>query len=48
MDDKQRLLECYSCDYMDECFETIDKPEENVNGTCKTKQNFCENKNKSN
>ena len=46
MDDEKRLLECYCCVYMDECFKTIDQPEENENGACKSKENFniCENK----
>lgn len=39
-EDAIRLYECVSCPYHDRCVEEIDEPEDNLDGSCRTKQLF--------
>lgn len=41
-EDKTRLLECIHCPFHEECTETVEKPEDNEDGSCKTKQQFIQ------
>lgn len=41
-EDKLRLLECVQCPFHEECYETVLKPEDNEDGSCKTKQYFIQ------
>lgn len=38
--DEERIEECLMCDYLDECAETIQDPEEYEDGSCKQKEIF--------
>lgn len=38
--DPERILECFKCLYFDECYRTVEKPEDNSDGSCKTKEQF--------
>ena len=37
-----RLYECVVCPYYDRCMEEVTDPEDNIDGTCRTKQIFKE------
>lgn len=39
-EDAIRLYECVDCPYFDRCVEEIEKPEDNLDGSCRTKQLF--------
>lgn len=39
-EDAIRLYECIDCPYFDCCVEEIEKPENNLDGSCRTKQLF--------
>ena len=39
-EDAIRLYECIDCPYFDCCVEEIEKPEDNLDGSCRTKQLF--------
>lgn len=39
-DDAIRLYECVGCPYFDRCVEEIEDPEDNLDGSCRTKQLF--------
>lgn len=41
-EDKLRLLECVQCPFHKECCETVEKPEDNEDSSCKTKQYFIQ------
>lgn len=41
-EDKNRLLECLHCPFHEECRETVEKPEDADDGSCKTKQQFIQ------
>ena len=40
--DKKRLLECLGCRYFRQCCQTVKEPEDNQDGSCKTKMLFEE------
>ncbi len=40
--DKERLVECVTCEFFDECFDSAPVPEEYEDGSCKTKEKFKE------
>ena len=40
-EDKARLLECIHCPFHEECTDTVENPEDNDDGSCKTKQQFA-------
>lgn len=35
-----RLYECYKCKFLDQCKKTVSEPEDNEDGTCKTRLIF--------
>jgi len=37
---KERIMECLTCEYAEICYETVEKPEDYEDGTCKTKRIF--------
>lgn len=39
-EDAIRLYECVDCPYFDCCVEEIEYPEDNLDGSCRTKQLF--------
>ncbi len=39
-EDLDRVLECVYCPFYKECEKTIETPEDNLDGTCKTREIF--------
>ena len=39
-EDAIRLYECVDCPYFDRCVEEIENPEDNLDGSCRTKKLF--------
>lgn len=44
MNDAKRILECLRCEYYCRCEETVQEPEDNPDGSCKTKEEFEKNR----
>lgn len=38
--DLKRLRECVYCEYFGQCHENVENPEDNPDGSCKTKEEF--------
>ena len=38
--DFKRLVECIQCSYFDRCTKDVPKPEDDSDGTCKTRKNL--------